>query len=290
MKNFSLKALGALLFAAGIVVAGAAVPANAAALSSATVTSSGAVSGSTNPNPIVITATFPTGSAAMAINVALPTGWSWVTPVTYSAYPTTPGPIASVTGYTPIVFRALASGGPLSSPNAILWLNSGSQIASNSTVVLTLAAGSVNVGSGLEFVVSSVTGTNPNSVIDQSSVYLNGQAPSSSFTVSFDSNGGSGAMADQSASSATALSANAFTRSGYTFAGWNTAADGSGTAYADGASYAFTSSTTLFAQWTATLANTGIDSATGLALLAGGLSLALVGAEMFMIARRKRSN
>lgn len=40
----------------------------------------------------------------------------------------------------------------------------------------------------------------------------------------------------------------------------------------------------------AELANTGINSATGISLLAGGLSLALVGAEMFMIARRKRSN
>ena len=32
------------------------------------------------------------------------------------------------------------------------------------------------------------------------------------------------------------LSANAFSRTGYAFAGWNSAADGSGTAYADGAS------------------------------------------------------
>jgi len=206
MKKFSLRALGAVFLALGMILSGAALPANAAALSSASVTSSGAVSGSTNPNPIVITATFPTGSSARAINIALPTGWSWVTPVSYSSYPTTPGPIASVTGYTPTLIGALASGGPLSSPNAILWMNSASQIASNSTVVLTLAAGSVNVGSGLEFVVSSVTGTNPNSVIDQSSVYLNGQGPSSSFTVSFNSNGGSGAMADQSAASATNLS------------------------------------------------------------------------------------
>lgn len=287
MKNFSLKALGAIIFAAGIVVAGAAVPANAAALSSATVTSSGAVSGSTNPNPIVITATFPTGSAAKAINVALPTGWSWVTPVNYSSYPTTPGPIASVTGYTPTLIGALASGGPLSSPNAILWMNSASQIASNSTVVLTLASGSVNVGSGLEFVVSSVTGTNPNSVIDQSSVYLNGQSPSSSFTVSYNSNDGTGSMADQSSSAATALSANAFTRSGFIFAGWNTAADGSGTVYADGASFPFTANTTLYAQWTATLATTGFDAAP---YLFGGLALALTGGVLMLIARRKRSN
>ena len=48
----------------------------------------------------------------------------------------------------------------------------------------------------------------------------------------------------------TALSANAFSRTGYAFAGWNSAADGSGTAYADGASDPFTANQTLFAQWT----------------------------------------
>ena len=47
-----------------------------------------------------------------------------------------------------------------------------------------------------------------------------------------------------------ALSTNAFSRTGYAFAGWNSAADGSGTAYADGASDPFTANVTLFAQWT----------------------------------------
>lgn len=70
-------------------------------------------------------------------------------------------------------------------------------------------------------------------------------------TVTFDPNGGSGSMASQTASSATNLTANTFTRSGYNFAGWNTAANGSGTAYADQASYSFTSNVTLYAQWTA---------------------------------------
>jgi uncharacterized repeat protein (TIGR02543 family) len=47
------------------------------------------------------------------------------------------------------------------------------------------------------------------------------------------------------------LTANTFTRAGYSFAGWNTAANGSGTAYADAASYPFTADATLSAQWTA---------------------------------------
>ena len=40
-------------------------------------------------------------------------------------------------------------------------------------------------------------------------------------------------------------------RPGYTFAGWNTAANGTGTAYAPGATFTITANTTLYAQWTA---------------------------------------
>ena len=70
-------------------------------------------------------------------------------------------------------------------------------------------------------------------------------------TITFNANGGSGTMADQSSSSATAINANTFTRTGYTFAGWNTVQNGTGgTAYADGASFPFTANTTLYAQWT----------------------------------------
>ena len=70
-------------------------------------------------------------------------------------------------------------------------------------------------------------------------------------TVTFDANGGSGSMPSQSSLVAANLTSNTFVRSGFTFAGWNTADDGTGTPYANGASFPFTSSTTLFAQWTA---------------------------------------
>ena len=73
----------------------------------------------------------------------------------------------------------------------------------------------------------------------------------STYTVTFDANGGSGAMTGQVASSSTGLTTNTFIRDGFNFAGWNTAADGSGTGYAAGASYEFASDETLYAQWTA---------------------------------------
>ncbi|MBK8620061.1 MAG: S-layer homology domain-containing protein [Anaerolineales bacterium] len=75
-------------------------------------------------------------------------------------------------------------------------------------------------------------------------------AAPSTYTVTFNANDGSGSMSPQVSNITAALTSNTFTRSGYTFAGWNTAANGSGTAYANGASYAFTADVTLYAQWT----------------------------------------
>lgn len=68
-------------------------------------------------------------------------------------------------------------------------------------------------------------------------------------TVTFNTNGGTGTMSPQNASTPTNLTANTFTRTGYTFTGWNTIAGGGGTAYADGASYSFAADITLYAQW-----------------------------------------
>ena len=72
-------------------------------------------------------------------------------------------------------------------------------------------------------------------------------------TVTFEANGGNGEAMQQSVTSGTdtVLNANTFTRDGYTFAGWNTAADGTGTAYADGATVNLTEDLVLYAQWKA---------------------------------------
>jgi len=72
--------------------------------------------------------------------------------------------------------------------------------------------------------------------------------------VTFASNDGASVSSYQTVTSgvATTLSNNSYTRSGYTFSGWNTAADGSGTSYGDGASITTASSVTLYAQWTST--------------------------------------
>ena len=76
------------------------------------------------------------------------------------------------------------------------------------------------------------------------------------FTITFESNGSTeypveGTMTPQTVleKTDTALTANTFTREGYNFTGWNTAADGSGTDYADKATVNLTENTTLYAQW-----------------------------------------
>lgn len=80
--------------------------------------------------------------------------------------------------------------------------------------------------------------------------------PPAYYTVIFNSNNGTGDIATQSffISVKQALNLNTFTRTNYTFACWNTEADGSGTSYADGETVnnlaiANSSVVTLYAQW-----------------------------------------
>jgi uncharacterized repeat protein (TIGR02543 family) len=70
-------------------------------------------------------------------------------------------------------------------------------------------------------------------------------------TVTFNGNGSSETMSAQSSLSSAVLTTNTITRTGYTFAGWNTAANGSGTGFTDGTTYSFASDLELFAQWEA---------------------------------------
>jgi uncharacterized repeat protein (TIGR02543 family) len=84
-----------------------------------------------------------------------------------------------------------------------------------------------------------------------SAVELHAQWTALSRTVTFNANGGTGTMTAQTSGSAAVLTTNTIARTGYGFTGWNTAANGSGTAYAVDATYPFTSSETLYAQWRA---------------------------------------
>ncbi len=74
-----------------------------------------------------------------------------------------------------------------------------------------------------------------------------GKAPTR--TVTFEANGGTGIMATEADNTPTALSANRFSRTGYTFANWDTVANGKGKRFGAGATYSFNQSVILFAQW-----------------------------------------
>src|SRR5699024_5033806 len=77
------------------------------------------------------------------------------------------------------------------------------------------------------------------------------------YTIAFNGNGatgGSTASVSATYDKAQNLPTNGFTKTGYSFTGWNTKADGTGTAYANGASVKNLTATqgatvTLYAQW-----------------------------------------
>ena len=83
-----------------------------------------------------------------------------------------------------------------------------------------------------------------------------------SHTVTFDANGGSGSMSPETHDAATALPANR-SLAPVLAEGWNTVANGLGTAYADQAEYSYVADVTLYAQWTATTGSVDLVRAVG---------------------------
>jgi uncharacterized repeat protein (TIGR02543 family) len=78
--------------------------------------------------------------------------------------------------------------------------------------------------------------------------------PNATDVMTFNSNGGSGSIAQLSGEDGTSISLPAgtgFTLPGFAFSGWNSQANGSGTQYAEGARFVLDGTQTLYAQWTA---------------------------------------
>ena len=77
------------------------------------------------------------------------------------------------------------------------------------------------------------------------------------YTVVYDGNGNTSGTAPVDGNSpytvnstVTVLGPGTLTKTGYTFASWNTAANGTGTSYTPAATFSITADTTLYAQWT----------------------------------------
>ncbi|MEY4296561.1 MAG: hypothetical protein RL016_407 [Actinomycetota bacterium] len=106
-----------------------------------------------------------------------------------------------------------------------------------------------------------------------SSVFINITLNIPTYVVTYDANGGSGSITASSAQGARALSnGSGFTRSGYNFTGWNTAANGTGTAIAGGASYTPSGNVTVYAQWVQAAQTVTYDANTGTGAIAASVA------------------
>ena len=86
--------------------------------------------------------------------------------------------------------------------------------------------------------------------------------PTTSYTLTFDSNGVSGTAYTQTAAGTAALTANTYTYATHSFAGWATAAT-TDVVYADQANYTFAAAATIYARWNSTVTtypNGGVGS------------------------------
>lgn len=295
MKRFSVKTFGALLIAAGLTLAGVAAPASA--VTSGTITPNTFVAGSTISSAVTITYSGGAGASNAGVNINMQ---SLLLPALSCS--TTPSTTWADCGVASMDINGSAAPAGtlvgLGSSAATLFLQFSGPTAISS-VSISFSPSTLNVSStptGSRNVSWSFFGGGASGALSTS--YTVTAAPNA--TVTFDANDGTGSTATQSANSATALTANTFTRSGYTFAGWNTVAGGTGTAYADGASYPFASNITLYAQWTANssggsgggssstnngLASTGFDS---MPYLVTGGALTVLGFTLVFLTRPRR--
>ena len=82
------------------------------------------------------------------------------------------------------------------------------------------------------------------------------------YAISYNANGGSGTIGNQTKTHGTAITlsnGSALSREGYTLSGWNTKADGTGTAYALSGSYTSNATATFYAVWTPNIYKVTLD-------------------------------
>lgn len=139
-------------------------------------------------------------------------------------------------------------------------LYSGSYAINGKTGTYTIASGTKTITKGtsgrhvpascsINFGSASWNGVTGGSRSASTTQYV---GPKSSYTVTYNANGGSGAPGSQTKWYGTniTLSSSKPTRTGYTFAGWATSASGA-VAYQPGATYSANANVTLYAKWTA---------------------------------------
>lgn len=283
----SLKALGASLIAAALVVFGAAIPSQAAA----------SVTMVTNPTP-----TFTASSNSPAFTLAIDNngtfnadgagtqlqfdvrsnngvGGMWF-PVngcetSYVNVSASHCGIDSVTATSGL-------GTPEVKNNAGTLYFKGLGTATSVTIAFADGAFTTAAGSGL-FNMKATTGS-----IGQTSYQLQVTvlASAPSYIATFSANGGTGTpMASiNSSTGSVTMPANTYTKSGYSFSGWRANVPSAGTIYPAGTSAPLTSGTVFYAQWTANGSGGGGGSSSSANLTMGASTGQLVAGSSVAVA------
>jgi uncharacterized repeat protein (TIGR02543 family) len=165
-------------------------------------------------------------------------------PPTITAQPTN----VTVTSGQTALFSVTATG---TAPLTYQWYKNNAVIGGATAESYTTPATTTN-NSGTQF---KVTVTNAYGAVTSSVATLTVN-PLPTYTVTYNANGATGAVPSsqiktQDVTLVLASNSGALAKTGYTFAGWNTAANGSGSSYAAGASYTNNAAVTLYAAWTA---------------------------------------
>jgi hypothetical protein len=175
------------------------------------------------------------------------------TPPTISGTPATSVVVGSVYSFTPTVSNPSGSALTFSVQGAPRWAAFNSKSGR-----LTGAPISTNVGTTSNIIISVTNGTT-RAALPAFSIAVVAAAPAATYAVTYNANGSTGGTPPTGSKSyakgavVTVLgNAGNLVRTGYKFSGWNTAANGSGTAYGAGSTFNMGSaSVALFAQWTA---------------------------------------
>jgi outer membrane protein OmpA-like peptidoglycan-associated protein len=161
--------------------------------------------------------------------------------------------VSTITQTSPNTGATTPSASSAFNPGTILVANNQGPVkfvTTTSSAALSVSANGVMSTTGpLIAGTYTVSGTDSDAVGDTGTWRYTLTVSSGGATVMFKAHGGVGTMSPESKTGPAALKANNFTRSGYAFVGWNTASDGSGVTYANGAIYSFGTSITIYAQW-----------------------------------------
>ena len=256
MKNFSLKALGAFIFAAGIVVAGVAAPANAAA--TATISTTTFAANTTVSTTLTLSyadTSSPTASTYMTVglsNLMLPSGCTGTT----STFSTCGISAITINGSSAPAQTTVTK---VNSGNFRVDFSGPTTVASMS---IEFSANQLTVGSnGGNFNITwqAVSG---GSSVAQSAYTVTPPV----YTLTFNSNDGTNTTTTQTGNGLITLNANSFTRSGYSFAGWVSSPSSNFVVAQNSGQFTLASTQTLFAKWTANSSGGGSAASANLTL------------------------